>query len=234
MTLLTIVQDAAVILGLQQPTAVIAATDLATKKLLKFANQGGRELARYHDWQNLIVEQTFTSLATEEQTNALPTTDYGRMVYNAEIWDRTSHLRLTGPTPQRYWATLKAGLTGGLSGYWRIIGNQLRILPVMTAGHTLGFEYISKRWVESSGGTRRETFLDDTDTARVPEDLITLEIIWRWRHSRGFSAYAEDMSTCEREKEKAAAADRGTGRIRTESNDYGSAPQMPSWNGTVN
>lgn len=232
MTLLTIVQEASVILGLQQPSVAATATDLATKKLVRFANQGGRELAKYHDWQTLIVEQAFTSLATEEQTNALPSTDYGRMVYNPEIWDRTSNLRLAGPTPQRYWALLKSGIsTGGVTGYWRIIGNQLRILPVMTAGHTLGFEYISKRWAQSSGGTRQETFLADTDTALVPEELITLEIIWRWRQSRGFGSYAEDLSTCEREKEKAAAADRGTGRIRTESND--TSPQMPTWNGTI-
>lgn len=232
MTLLTIVQEASVILGLQQPSVAATATDLATKKLVRFANQGGRELAKYHDWQTLIVEQAYTSIATEQQTNALPTADYGRMVYNPEIWDRTSNLRLAGPTPQRYWALLKSGIsTGGVTGYWRILGNELRILPVMTAGHTLGFEYISKRWAQSSGGTRQETFLADTDTALVPEELITLEIIWRWRQSRGFASYAEDLSTAEREKEKAAAADRGTGRIRTESND--TSPQMPTWNGTV-
>jgi len=233
MSLLTIVQDAAVLLGLQQPTAVIASTDLATKKLLKLANQAGRELSRYHDWQALIVEQAYTSIATEEQTNALPSTDYGRMVYNPEIWDRTSNIRIVGPTPQRYWALLKTGVAGGLSGYWRIIGNELRILPVMSAGHTLGFEYISKRWAESGAGVRQETFLNDSDTALVPEDLITLEIIWRFRQSRGFAQYAEDLSTCEREKEKAAAADRGTGRIRTEGNDYGDAPQQPGWTGVV-
>lgn len=232
MTLLTIVQDAAVILGLAEPAVVIASTDLATKKLLKLANQAGRELSKYHDWQTLIVEQAYTSIATEEQTNALPSTDYGRMVYNPEIWDRTSNLRLAGPTPQRYWALLKSGIgTGGVTGYWRILGNELRILPVMTAGHTLGFEYISRRWAQSSGGTPQETFLNDADTALVPEELITLEIIWRFRQSRGFAQYAEDLSTCEREKEKAAAADRGTGRIRTERNDYN--PQMPTWNGTV-
>ncbi len=234
MTLLTIVQDAAVDLGLAEPSVVIASTDLATKKLLKYANRGGKHLAGYHDWQTLIVEQAYTSIATEEQTNALPSNDYDRMVYNPEIWDRTSNLRLTGPTPQRYWALLKSGVSvGGVTGYWRILGKQLRILPVMSAGHTLGFEYISKRWVQSSGGVRQETFLNDADTSLVPEELITLEIIWRFRHSRGFAQYAEDLSTAEREKEKMAAADRGTGRIRPESSNDGQSPQQPGWTGTV-
>jgi hypothetical protein len=236
MTLLSIVQDAAVILGLPEPSAVTSSADLGVKKLLKFANQAGKQLMRYHDWQALIVEQEFTSLATEEQTNALPPVDYDRLVYNAEIWDRTNNLRFTGPTPSRYWALMKSGFsTGGVPGYWRIIGSQLRILPVQGAGNTIGFEYISKRWAQSAGGTRQDSFMADTDicVASAFEDLLALEIIWRWRQSRGFAQYAEDMSTAEREKEKAAAADRGTGRIRTESNDSAPSLQQPNWTGVV-
>ncbi|WP_125461816.1 MULTISPECIES: hypothetical protein [Rhodomicrobium] len=233
MTLLSIVREAAVALGLPEPSAVASSNDLAVKKLLVFANQAGRQLARYHDWQNLIVEQQFTTLAQQEQTNALPPADYDRLVYNPEIWDRSSNLRLFGPVPQRYWQRALAGIATGTPGYWRIIGNQLNVLPVMAAGHNLAFEYISKRWAQSAGGTRQDSFMADTDTALVPEHLIALEIIWRFRQSRGFAQYAEDMSTAEREKEKAAAADRGTGRIRTESTYYNDQPQPPYFTGIV-
>lgn len=233
MSLLTIIQDAAVVLGLPEPSAVASSVDLATKKLLKFANQGAKQLAKYHDWQGLIVEQEFTTLATQEQTNALPPNDYDRMVYNPEVWNRTSNTRLAGPVPQRYWQRIKAGLSTGAPGYWRILGNQMNVLPVMTAGDTLAFEYISKRWAQSAGGDRQESFMADTDVALVPEDLIVLEIIWRFRHSRGFAQYAEDLSTCEREKEKAAAADRGTGRIRTESQRCEGEPAQPYFSGTI-
>lgn len=233
MTLLTIVQDASVILGLPEPSAVASSTDPATKKLLRYANQAGRELMRYHDWQNLIIEQEFTSLNQETQTNAIPPNDYDRLVYNAMVWDRTSHLQLAGPTPQRYWSLIQSGISSGISGYWRLIGNQMHILPVMDAGHTLAFEYISKRWAQSSLGMLQDKFQADTDTSLLSEDLLTLEIIWRFRQSRGFAQYAEDLSTCEREKEKAAAADRGSGRMRPEGNDYANNPQYPYFAGFV-
>lgn len=233
MTLLSIVQEAAISLGLPEPSAVTSSPDLSVKKLLVYANQGGRQLARYHDWQNLIVEQEFTTLNQQEQTNALPPADYDRMIYNPEVWDRTSHLRIAGPVPQRYWQRLLASLDGGTPGWWRIIGNQLNVLPIMDAGHTLAFEYISKNWVESALGATQSSFQADTDTARIPENLITLEIVWRFRQSRGFGQYAEDLSTCEREKEKAAAADRATGRIRTESQYYANMPAQPYWPGFV-
>lgn len=235
MTLLTIIQNASVELGLTEPSAVVSSTDPATRKLLKYANQAGGQLARYHDWQGLIVEQSFAALATQEQTNALPPADYDRLVYNCMIWDTSAHIQLMGPTPQRYWRQILSGIASGVSGYWRILGNQLNILPVMTAGHTLKFEYISKRWALSAGGSRQSTFMADTDTCVVPifETLLELELIWRFQQSRGFAQYAESMATCEREKEKASAADRGTGRIRPEGNDLRNSPQYPYFAGQV-
>lgn len=235
MTLLTIVQNASVELGLPEPSSVTTATDPAMRKLMKYANQAGKQLMSYHDWQGLIVEQEFAALATQEQTNALPQSDYDRLVYNAMIWDRSAHIQLSGPTPQRYWSLIKAGISSGVSGYWRIIGGQLNVLPVMTAGNTLAFEYISKRWVVSATGDRQSTFQADTDTCVVPafEDLLELELIWRFQQSRGFAQYSESLATCESEKELSAANDRGTGRVRPEGNDVTPNPQYPYFAGFV-
>lgn len=231
MSLLTICQEAASQLGLRQPSTIVGSADLTAQILYRFANQAGKELMRFHDWQNLIVEVNFTSLATQEQTGALPPADYDRMIYNPEVWDRTSDIRISGPVPQRGWQRLKASASGGLGACWRIIGNEMNVLPVMTAGHTLAFEYISKRWAASSGGTRQSSFMADTDETRLSEDLLVLELVWRFRQSRGFAQYAEDMATCESEKLKMASRDRGTGRIRPErSDDY---PAAPYFAGTI-
>ncbi len=232
MSLLSICQEAASQLGLRQPSTIVGSTDITAQILFRFANQAGKELMRYHDWQNLIEEVTFTSLATQEQTGALPSADYDRMVYNAEVWDRTNDIRFAGPAPQRLWQRIKVSSISGITGCWRIIGNELNILPVQSAGNTIAFEYISKRWAASSGGTPQSSFMADTDEARISEDLLVLEMVWRFRQSRGFAQYAEDLSTCEREKEKAAARDRGTGRIRVETNadEY---PQQPYFDGTL-
>ncbi len=234
MTLLSICQEAASELGLRQPATIVGSTDLTAQILYRLANAAGKQLARYHNWQALIVEQTFTTLAAQEQTDALDPDDYDRMIYNAEVWNRSQDLRYTGPTPQRIWQQLQTGIvSGGLVGWWRIIGGQMNIYPAPTAGETLAFEYISKRWARSSGGTAQEKFLADTDTTVLDEDLITLELIWRFRQSRGFPQYAEDMATCEREKEKAASRDRGTGRIRTENVAVTGWPQLPTFAGTI-
>lgn len=232
MTLLDIVADAAVMVGLSEPSAVSTSTDPSIKRMLRFANQIGRELANWHDWQNLIVEQTFTTLATQEQTNAFPPADYLRLVYNVEVWNRSKNRRLTGPTRQRDWQyLLSASVTAAANGYWRIIGNQLNVLPVMDAGDTLAFEYISKNWAQSSGGDAQDSFMADTDVSLIPEQLFTLGIIWKHKSARGLS-YAEDFRTYETERRKLAGVDRGTGRRRPESSNYGEPPE-PAWSGVI-
>lgn len=233
MSLLSICQDAASQLGLRQPSTIVGSADLTAQILYRFANQAGKELARYHNWQALIVEVTETTVAQVEQTDVLDPDDYDRLAYNAEIWNRTDNLRYTGPASQRVWQQLQSGNAAGIVGYWRIIGGQLNIYPAPTAGKTLAFEYISKRWARSSGGTPQSKFMADTDTTVLDEDLITLEIVWRFRHSRGFAQYAEDLATCEREKEKAAARDRGTGRIRPDETRETDWPPTPSWSGMI-
>jgi hypothetical protein len=232
MALLQVIQDAASQLGLRQPQAVFGSTDLTAQILLRFAQQEGRELAKWTDWQALTVQKTFTTLGQVVQTNALPSDDYDRMAYNAEVWNRTNNQRYTGPTAQRLWQQLQNGITGGVTGWWRILGGQLNIYPAPTAGQTLAFEYLSKNWVLSADDDAQDRWMADTDTSLLDEDLMVLGIVWRYRHSRGFPQYAEDMKTYELMKEKVAARDRGTGRVRTNSDgvDY---PPPPVWDGTI-
>ncbi len=108
----------------------------------------------------------------------------------------------------------------------------MNILPVMSAGKTISCEYISKRWAASSTGTAQSAFLADTDTVMLDEELFVLEMVWRFRKSRGFGQYAEDMVTAEIEKEKRASQDRGTGRVRPESTGR-DQPMPPTWSGTI-
>jgi hypothetical protein len=233
MSLLSIVQDAASQLGLRQPSFVVGSTDLTAQQLYRFANQAGKELMRYHDWQALIVEVSATSTAAVIQTGMLDSADFDRMIYNAEVWNRSDDLRYTGPTPQRFWQQLQTGVAGGVVGWWRIKGGEMNIFPAPSAGKIIAFEYISKRWARSSGGTAQAKFLADTDTTALDEDLLTLELVWRFRQAKGFAQYAEDMATCEREKEKAASRDRGTGRIRPEDPRTTDWPPFPAWTGTI-
>ena len=234
MSLLDIISDetegAAVLCNLPAPTSIIGSTDPNVPRLLRLANQEGRILSRRHDWQNLMVDYTVATLAAELQT-ALPA-DYDRLLPYPELWNRSLAQMYRGPTMADTWGQIKGlGVTTGAPGWWRMLGNALYITPAPTAAQTLAFPYISKNWCESSGGTDQAAWAADTDTARIPERLITLGIVWRYKHGKGMD-YAEDMSTYEREVELACSRDRGLGIIRP---SPGSRDPLAdrSWAGTI-
>lgn len=234
MALLDIVQNAASQVGLRQPDFVVGSTDITAQILYRCANAGGKELARYHDWQDLIVEVSATATATIVQTGMLPAEDYDRMIYNAEIWNTTTSTRYTGPTPQRAWRQMQALGLGGASGFWRIMRGELCLYPAPAANDIIVFEYISKRWAQTNAGVAQSAMMADTDVSLISEDLITLETVWRFQQSRGFAQYAESMATCEIEKEKAASRDRGTGRIRPSRDASNSELIASTFQGVIN
>lgn len=231
-TLLDICQKVAPRLGLRRPTAIVGVTDLTSQLLLEFANEEGEELSRYHEWQKLIVQKSYTSIAQVEQTNALPSDDYDRLTRNVEIWNRTTNQRYVGPTPQRARQRLQSGIVGGVPGWWWILGDELNIYPAPTAGQTIAFEYVSKNWCVSAAAAAQSEFLADTDEPVLPRNLFILGIRWRFQQSRGLATYAESLSTYERMKERVATNDRGTGVIRPQSRTD-NLPDYPTWNGTV-
>jgi hypothetical protein len=78
MSLLTICQEAASELGLRQPSTIAGSSDLTAQILFRLANQSGKHLMRYHDWQNLIVVTTATATATIVHPHILSPRLHGR------------------------------------------------------------------------------------------------------------------------------------------------------------
>jgi hypothetical protein len=216
--------------GVSAPTTVIGNKNANIVSLLNLANKEGEELSRRHDWQSLIQQYTFTSNAAEAQTDGLPNDGdaepYDRFVYGAEIWNRTVNQKYAGPTDGRSWQVLKQGVTGGVTGWWRLVGDQLNIFPAPVAGQTIAHEYVTKNWCQSLSGTGQKRWAADDDVARIPERLIVLGVIWRWRRAQLFD-YAEELATYEREVERACSRDRGMGIIRVGGSSGN--PPSPGW-----
>ena len=87
MSLLTIVQEAAGALSLPVPTSVAAASDTSSVLWFNLAKREGNELSRRHDWQNLVVQKTWTSTATAAQSTAMGS-DFDRPMPDTEIWNQ--------------------------------------------------------------------------------------------------------------------------------------------------
>lgn len=212
MSLLTIIQDACVEVGLPEPNAAASSTDENIIRLVGLANREGKSLARRYAWSRLTQEATHTTLAAESQglMTAIAGADFG-WIKNDTLFDRTNN-RPIYPADDVSWQQMKAnGITGPYNQI-RIRGGYLIAIPTPTAGHTWAFEWVSKNWCESSTGTGQSAWAADTDVGRLDEELMTLGLIWRWKANQGLE-YAEDFRNYEMAVTDAMARDGAKSRL---------------------
>jgi hypothetical protein len=232
MTLLTLIQGATDRIGVVRPTAVISSTDQQVRQLVGLAQQEGKELAKRHSWQALTKENTFTSVAAETQTSSVPS-DFDRFIDDT-FFNRTEKRKLEGPLSPQQWAFHKSVVATTLVEAFRQRGNDILITPTPTAGQTMAYEYVSTQWCESSGGTDQAAWAADTDVGLLPEELMTLGVVWRWQRTKGLD-YAESFNTYEAQVAQTIARDGGKPTLNIGSAPHSGAryPFVPDGNWSV-
>jgi hypothetical protein len=196
MSLLTLCQGAARQLNVAVPTSIVGNTGNETAMLLlRLASEEGFSLMRRYPWQVLTSEQTFTTVAADAQTNAIPT-DYDRMIPET-MFNRGTRRRVAGPLSAEEWQQTKATLVTYVNPTFRIRGDALLMSPNPPAGETVAYEYVSKNFCKSAGGTGQADWALDADLGRLDEGLMALGLVWRFRQVKGLS-YAEDLNLYER------------------------------------
>lgn len=184
MSLLTICQNAADEVQITRPASIIGNNSDDAKRLLRYANKIGTSVMKSFPWQDLRDEKTFTSVATETQTSILPS-DFDRIVPET-FWNRTDKVLISGPASPVQWQGLKAtDYNDTARPKFAYRGGNILILPTMTAGKTLAFEWISENWAQSSGGDGKSAFDTDTDTGVLSEELLTRGVIVEWLMAEG-------------------------------------------------
>lgn len=196
-TLLQIMTDACQDIGLTTPSAVIGSTDQTIITMLAMSNRGGRDIVRDGKWTGLQRVHTF-STASGTAEYSLPS-DYSRILPDT-VWNRSTYEPLQGPIDAAEWQEIKSGLVGsGIVGQrWRIfrassgVGKKLYIDPTPTATETIAFEYVSDHWIcATDDTTTKAAWTVDTDYGLIDGDLLTLDVIVRFRRSKGLAWASE-------------------------------------------
>lgn len=196
MTLLTIIQDACDEIGLARPTIAFSNTDPTIRQLVALSNRSGKQLAQRFPFQELTTPTTHTTLAAELQGTVESIMPGFNWYLSRTMWNRDTRVQVLGPLFPDEWQFLKASNVTGPFPEFRIQGDSLYFIPAPVAGQTIGLEYVSKNWCESSGGTGQSKWAADTDIGVLDEEMLTIDLIWRFKHAKGFD-YSEDMRQAE-------------------------------------
>lgn len=188
MTLKTIIQNVGYETKLLSsvPSTIVGNSNPDVQALLRLANKAGLALMKKpsRGLQALRSEQTFTADSTEELTSALPA-DFDRFVPET-FWDRTNGRRLLGPIDPVKWQNLKAAPYSNTSRpQFCYRGGSVFVIPTFAGTETLAFEYVSKNWCQSSGGTGQTAWAADTDTGVIDEELITRLVTFDYLEGEG-------------------------------------------------
>lgn len=211
MTALSIVQDACAQLGLTVPTVVFASTEQQVIQLRSLLNVEGRELARSGQWQQITKNTTFTTIATQVQTGAIPT-DLSSFV-NDSMWNDSTSRKVYGPMTEQQWQQYQAfPIFTSVNPGFIVREGEIYFQPAPSAGNTVAYSYVSKNWAEDSGGTGLEAMTADTDVALLPEWLISLGVVWRFLKANKLP-FAEEWQTYTASRNQELARTGGAPRL---------------------
>lgn len=196
-TLLEIVTEFCELKALPTPTVVLGSVDRQITQMRALLQAGLREMSGRGAWERLINEALWVTTATESQGSIATLAPNGyRYLLPRTLWDRTEKLPLLGPIDSQDWQARKAIVVTGPRYSFRLRGGLFLTTPAPPAGHTWVFEYVSKNFIEHAGGTFGQVFTADTDEILLPNDIVSADLLWRWKKEKGLT-YAEDFKSCE-------------------------------------
>lgn len=193
MSLLSVVQNACLAVGLTRPDVVITSQDREMQEMVRLANDVAIRIRDAEfDWQALTKVFSFNGDGTAEAF-ALPS-DYARMPTSGRIWSSRWSWEIQKVGNIDNWLQLISVPIQPVTGQWIIFGDQMHILPVMDGTETIRYPYISNLIVKPTTGENQTAFVADTDTFRLSEHALELGIIWAYRSQKGVASDDDEQN----------------------------------------
>lgn len=225
MAILGALQSASLALVGRKPQAFYGSAELFESEIADLANEVAEDIARYQDWQALQGVATLAGDGTTTDFD-LPA-DYARMMKDSTV--RPDRSRLWGyfryPDLNSFLIDQDGGFRG-VPGGWVISGDKMRFYPAPKGAAV--FPYVRATWAVAEDGTTKRAFDADTDSFVLPDRLVKLGLIWRWREQKKLDA-AGDQEAFVKALDEYATSDAGsrTYRYRGYSRFPGTHPAWP-------
>lgn len=193
MTILSVVQNVALTVGIERPDVVMTSDDREMQEMRRVANQVARRIRDAEfDWQALQVIKTITGDGVTSAFDLPP--DYARMTTKAGLWSSRWTWGMSQVSSTDEWLEMLATGFVPVTGQWAIFGDKLNILPALSVTDMVRFVYITNLIVRSKTGAYQESFVADDDTFRLSENALELGMIWLWRDSKGQASDDDETS----------------------------------------
>lgn len=196
MTLLSVVKDVCLNVGVAVPTSVYTgiSSNRTMQEMLSLANEMAQRIAYdTREWTKLKLVATCVGDGIKQDFD-LPQ-NFKRMLLTSNVWHSqrpAAPMRFVPDTDE--WIRRRMQGYTDSRGEWTMYGGQIHIVPTMGAGETAQFVYLDKNCVVLGAGGRGTEFATDGDSFYIDDRLLKLGMIWQWKAKKG-GQYTEDMGT---------------------------------------
>jgi hypothetical protein len=177
--------------GWPQPVvAVSSSQDQNMRQAVALANKALTSVSFKSNWPVLTREYQFTTI-TDQMSYSLPL-DFHHIISPSAV-NADMYYALKGSMTPLQWYRKHLNGSPDYGDGFRIdrFGKQFNIAPTPSSPVDLVFMYISNQIAMTSAGVPTGVYAQDTDEALVDEDLIEMDLTWRWREKKGMDYTAE-------------------------------------------
>ena len=218
MSQLTIIQNVSNIIGVFAPTFIKGNSDPIALAMHALLDRGGKNLARMRSsndsgWLFLQKTGLITTIA-DQSTYTVP--DEFVSLIRDTVWDRDEYWRLNSLYSPKEWATIVFGLEvyPQIAPAIRMIEEsgirKFELFPTPgESDRNFAYYYMSNHWVKYADGDdvgTRAGYENDDDESFFDEDLLEMDLNWRFKQSRGLS-FAVELAEFEVERDSRFASD---------------------------
>lgn len=190
MSLLTVIQKAAVGLGLKKPSTVWSSQDKTTVQLLALFEEFGQVVSSQLGWGFLEgqTEWVTTGASTFQGSSLTLFGIAGAVPLQGTFFDKTAQIEILASESNRSEVAqevINPTSASGLNYRWKLDSTGIFVYPIVPAAHILICKYKSNAWVRTSGGDKSAILTADTDTFIIPEAILILGFRAYWRMNKG-------------------------------------------------
>ena len=195
-SVLWVVQQASMEMGLSKPVDAVANSDLTVQQLVALLNRAGMEMSLGFPWQQLTKEWNL-SLVEGQSGYSVP--DDWNYFLDQTQWDRTNNWPLLGPKTAQEWQWLKGGFTpSGPRLRYRVVGGKFDVFPSEgIGGLNIVMEYVSDAWLADSAtaNTFYSSIQADEDIVLFDPWVIVAFLKLKFWEAKGLdtTAYTKDF-----------------------------------------
>ena len=201
-SVLWVVQQAMIEMGLPKPLQVTSSADVTVQQMLALLNRAGAEMVIGYPWEQLTKEYVFNSanatVAPDGLTLIQPLPSDWSYFLDQTQWDRTNHWPLLGPKTAQEWQWLKGGLlSSGPRIRYRVVGGNLELFPGSSVTSQIAMEYVADTWLADAdiANTYYNEVKSDSDEVLFDSWVITAYLKLKYWEAKGLNtaAYTKDF-----------------------------------------